>query len=690
MRFLGTTVLLLVCLWFSSEALCANSRWEELDRNVDELYKQEKYSEALQVARQAVEEAAKYWSPVDGNGEFHAALSKYGELLQAWGKPAEAEIVFREALGVAEGREEPDPKLVTKSLKNLAEFHEAQRRLPEAEAYYALHSAGGDSQKAIENIKQRIADLEMSQERAPELVAQLSALATIYQRYMCGDSAGSEFERPLARAELAGVDDVELAACMEKIGRAYMCVAKTVDVQRAEPLFKRSLDLRERNLGPDSLEVAHSLDGLAKVCDRRDRRSESKSMLKRSLRIKEKLLGKDHPDLSETLERLAGLYALERNYATAACCYKRSSEIRGRVLSGFSGSMAAENAARMFIAAKQYAQAEPLLERSLAQMPEWGSKWAEEGFMGPGCQLIGVYEAQGKHGQTEALLNRWVDLRTQMTDPDHPYLVGALAWLGEFYKNRGRYTEAEPILRKCLTLLAQSGRRPENQEISEYQILVTLGELYEKQCRLDEAVDVYKQCVPSSDKDADSHANVRFACFNDLARVYVMQGKNTEAEALYKRSLKVWEERRKNYEAPSALAPLAELYSKEKRRAEAEELYTRYGKLIERAIGPNSYAMSDWVHAFADLYASWGMNRKAEPLYLRHLSMIHGPAGTEGPHVLDTMRELSVFYRKMGEENKAARLLKRVAAKEKKLAQEREELCCIEAELTPLPHERAK
>ena len=75
----------------------------------------------------------------------------------------------------------------------------------------------------------------------------------------------------------------------------------------AEPLYKRSLAIREKALGPDHPDVATALNNLAELYTTRaatPRPSRSTSGRWRS----EKALGPDHPDVATSLNNLAALY----------------------------------------------------------------------------------------------------------------------------------------------------------------------------------------------------------------------------------------------------------------------------------------------------------------------------------------------------------------------------------------------
>ena len=71
----------------------------------------------------------------------------------------------------------------------------------------------------------------------------------------------------------------------------------------AEPLFKRSLAIREKALGPDHPDVAQSLNNLAELYQAQGRYADAEPLYKRSLAIREKALGPDHPDVATIAEQ---------------------------------------------------------------------------------------------------------------------------------------------------------------------------------------------------------------------------------------------------------------------------------------------------------------------------------------------------------------------------------------------------
>ena len=100
----------------------------------------------------------------------------------------------------------------------------------------------------------------------------------------------------------------------------------------AEPLYKRSLAIREKALGPDHPDVASSLNNLAWLYQRQGRYADAEPLYKRSLAIREKALGPDHPDVAYSLSNLCVAYQQQGRYADAEPLYKRSLAIREKAL----------------------------------------------------------------------------------------------------------------------------------------------------------------------------------------------------------------------------------------------------------------------------------------------------------------------------------------------------------------------
>jgi CHAT domain-containing protein/Tfp pilus assembly protein PilF len=134
----------------------------------------------------------------------------------------------------------------------------------------------------------------------------------------------------------------------------------------AEPLFRRSLAIREKALGPDHPDVAQSLNNLARLYREQGRYADAEPLYKRSLAIYEKALGPDHPDVATSLNNLATLYRNQGRYADAEPLYKRSLAIYEKALGPDHPDVARSlnNLAELYRNQGRYADALPIINRT--------------------------------------------------------------------------------------------------------------------------------------------------------------------------------------------------------------------------------------------------------------------------------------------------------------------------------------
>src|SRR5262249_5542034 len=93
---------------------------------------------------------------------------------------------------------------------------------------------------------------------------------------------------------------------------------------KAEPLYQRSLKIRESKLGPDHPDVAQSLNNLATLYKAQGQYAQAEPLYQRSLKIWEAKLGPDHPDVALSLNNLALLYAAMEGWNRASIYYSQA------------------------------------------------------------------------------------------------------------------------------------------------------------------------------------------------------------------------------------------------------------------------------------------------------------------------------------------------------------------------------
>ena len=76
----------------------------------------------------------------------------------------------------------------------------------------------------------------------------------------------------------------------------------------AKVFLSRSLEMRQRVLGPDHPDCAQSLNNLAALHTERREYEAAEELYERALDIRKRALAPDHPSLAYTLKHLAMLY----------------------------------------------------------------------------------------------------------------------------------------------------------------------------------------------------------------------------------------------------------------------------------------------------------------------------------------------------------------------------------------------
>ena len=236
------------------------------------------------------------------------------------------------------------------------------------------------------------------------------------------------------------------AAEARRLNEEALALYEAGKFSQAEPLFRRSLAIREKVLGPEHQNVATSLNNLAELYRDQGKYVEAEPLYRRSRAIWEKVLGPEHPNVAQSLNNLAALYRDQGKYAEAEPLYRRSLAIREKVLGPEHPDVAQSlnNLAELYRAQGKYAEAEPLHRRSLAI-------W--EKVLGPEHpnvatslnNLAGLYETQGQYAQAEPLHRRSLAISEKALGPEHPNVADSLNNLAYMLAQQRKLVPARPL-----------------------------------------------------------------------------------------------------------------------------------------------------------------------------------------------------------------------------------------------------
>jgi tetratricopeptide (TPR) repeat protein len=216
---------------------------------------------------------------------------------------AAAKKFFGQALTEAERSGLEDPR-VGKSFKLLGDLYFAQQKYDEAKVYYSRA-------EAVEGYTGNLRMAEME--------------------FAAGDYAGAKTTDEMGLKQMeskVGRNDVLLTPYLISLGKSERALLQ--ETEAAETL-NRAIKMLQSS-GTESRELASALDLLGEVFDDQNKYADAEPLLKRSLDIRQKILEADDPQLETSFDDLAEHYRRMGRSADAETFQKQASTIRDRDL----------------------------------------------------------------------------------------------------------------------------------------------------------------------------------------------------------------------------------------------------------------------------------------------------------------------------------------------------------------------
>jgi len=572
-------------------------------------------------------------------------LNGLAVLLQAQGKLAEAEPLYRRALAIHEkvlGAEHPD---TASSLNNLANLLQDQGKLAEAEPLHRRALAIHEKALGAEH---------------PNTATTLNNLASLLKDQGKLAEAEPLYRRALAIHEKAlGAEHPNTATTLNNLASLLKDQGKLAE---AEPLHRRALAIREKVLGAEHPDTAQSLNNLAYLLKDQGKLAEAEPLYRRALDIQEKVLGAEHPDTASSLNNLAYLLKDQGKIAEAEPLYRRALDIQEKVLGAEHPDTATtlNNLAVLLKAEGKLAEAEPLHRRALAILEE--VLGAEHPDTAKSLNnLAYLLKDQGKLAEAEPLLRRALDIQEKVLGAEHPDTATTLNNLAVLLQAQGKLAEAEPLYRRALDIREKvlGAEHPDTASS-----LNNLAYLLKDQGKLAEAEPLYRRALDIQEKVLGAEHPDTATTLNNLALLLKAEGKLAEAEPLYRRALDIWEKvlGAEHPDTAKSLNSLAYLLKDQGKLAEAEPLYRRALAIHEKALGAEHPDTAKSLNSLAYLLKDQGKLAEAEPLHRRALAILEEVLGAEHPDTAQSLNNLAYLLKDQGKLAEAEPLYRRALA----------------------------
>lgn len=191
-------------------------------------------------------------------------------------------------------------------------------------------------------------------------------------------------------------------------------------------------------------------------------------------------------------------------------------------------------------------------------------------------RLADFYREEGRYSEAEATSLRAVTILENSQGSEHIDLVPGLNMLAAIYQHQQRYTESEAAYLRVLAIREKvSGR----DHIGVAKVLNDLADVYLAQRRFDEVESIYKRVITIKERFPGAEHRVLAESLNVLARFYLAHSRYTEAESIYIRMLALRLSASGRQKIGEGLDQLVQHYDDQGRRAKAEELRNKSSEL---------------------------------------------------------------------------------------------------------------
>jgi Tetratricopeptide repeat. len=531
-----------------------------------------------------------------------------------------AEKSFKDAIASCEKAVRPDDPGMLIPLDNLADF------------YYFIQKKYDQVLPLCQQILKIVKNAPERNDR--EVADRTYKLANVYQKLGQYSQAEPLYKEAL---KLAEKNNYNLPDLLLKMANFYREWDKC---NQADPLAKRALLIREKAASLDTGADAQKdfsmflyLEAeLNRLCGKL---SQADSLYTRSKIIIEKIAGKESSELTQPMTGLAWtLYARGKNEAAEAR-YKL-------ILAWAEKNMLADDP-ELDIIVEGYATLldslkKPEKEKALRQDHKW------KVLMNTSARTLKL------NMPDEAMQLGEQALKMAGTfGPKDTRFSSSQTWMGELYRSRGKYDLAEQFFKNAVATCEKAVGADNPSMVSPLESLANFY-LYTR-INYDRVADLYLRILKIVRGTTPLNNAELVIRIRNLADVYLLQGKYTTAEPLYKQALQLTEKAASSTpdDIVQYLQVLADFYRTWGKYNLAEPLAKRALAIREKEIGPDApLSVVVCLDILAEIYLGWNKPEMAEPLYRRSLAIVGRLPNSDSSEVVPRLIGMAKTLRAQG------------------------------------------
>lgn len=338
------------------------------------------------------------------------------------------------------------------------------------------------------------------------------------------------------------------AMLLNKIAAVYLSLGL---FNEAAPLVRESLEIRERQYGPDHPKTAESLRTQGMLNLYRQEFDEAGEVMRRALDIQLREYGEDHPLVSDTLLDLGVVMLVEDNMHEAQELMRRALSIRQRHF----GEESSETLACLIFLSVVETTSEVGLSQSMeAAQALQANRGADEfgEFIGFAMDAILLMKLGGEQAYERILQaeQKGIDLLGE----DHVFLNLFRLRFSGYLRKTGRLEKSRAI---CETGIESIRKKLGNDSIFLTQAYGSLGSSEHLAGQHEQAAAAFREAIRIYQLERDkrgpeTYARLQAECQQKLGRALNQLGRYTEAAKAFKQSVVL---RRRYTDGESTIAP---------------------------------------------------------------------------------------------------------------------------------------